>query len=214
VLSTLSFNGFAAFLSFGSLTLENENDVYVSDTLNQRQWLRWDQTKHLNSTQLFNEIGDGGSLTGWIFAEQEDAEMFTNAALSDDINMCLNIEITSNFCNFDFDSDRLNAVIGRSGTPGNYGRDNYVYYQSNDLFNELGVIRVRNGGGIYDYILSHRGTNHDFADKFSLDGEFSHHLRGYMLYRDINDVNSPVVFFLMSIGIGAILLLRVRRNLN
>lgn len=69
----------AGFIDYGSLSLEQAGDKYVTDTLNNLEWLRWDQVDHLNYSQLLLELGAGGEYEGWTIANNDYANRFTNA---------------------------------------------------------------------------------------------------------------------------------------
>lgn len=68
----------AAPVTVGSMFRDDGSDLIV-DSLNNREWLGWDVTKGLTSSQIQAATGNGEQFEGFHFADVVDARLFVNA---------------------------------------------------------------------------------------------------------------------------------------
>ena len=71
----------AGLITIGGLTLENVGDSYVTDHVNNVDYLRWDQVKHLSFSELTTSLQTGNAYDGWEIASLGQANDFVNALL-------------------------------------------------------------------------------------------------------------------------------------
>lgn len=90
-------------------------DVGVSniivDSLNHREWLGWDVTRHYTSAQLATETAPGGQFAGFKVAHVADAQMFTDALLGP--NACSVSDTVSRPCATAVPTD-AEALVGET----------------------------------------------------------------------------------------------------
>ena len=76
----------AAVIKFGNLTLENAADIYVTDTVNNVDYMRWDQDFNLTLAEITTAtLETGSALHGWYVASSLQANNFTDALFADSI---------------------------------------------------------------------------------------------------------------------------------
>lgn len=111
----------AGVITVGSLTLENEGDIYVTDSLNGFDWLRWDLVGGLSFNDLLAAIDIDGDYEGWSIATTAESLLFHNALLGEDFSDPVCVGKTISNCSthgtlFDVSSNGLNFVelMGKS----------------------------------------------------------------------------------------------------
>ncbi len=103
---------YAGIIDYGNLTLENASDTYVTDSVSGYDWLRWDQVKTLNYSQLLNSIGVGGEFEGWHIAHNEQMNDFVNALLPGGSDC--DSEVITGACTTDLDFTAFSTLMGIS----------------------------------------------------------------------------------------------------
>lgn len=134
----------AAPITIGSLSSNDDGSTTViTDSLNNREWLRLDLTRHLTYTQTLAAIGAGGAYEGFQVARMADSTLFLNALLSSG---------SANTC-----SEAVSAY-GQCGQTGVATGAQALLGQSYQAGSPLAWFLSDNGGGqdvgwlqVYDY---------------------------------------------------------------
>jgi hypothetical protein len=222
VVSFVSTQAYATYLSIGALSLEKSDDIIVNDSLNNIEWLRWEQNIQYNYHDLQIEVQEGGKFHGWAIATNVEASMLVDAALfgSPHNEVCW-AEVISAFCSFDFNADLFADVIGRSGNTGYQDRQNQVFFLSQEdfyakhtdfgsgTFYEVGVLQTRND--FNDLLMSNNAMSIEFSLNFSYGGFWTNGYTGFVLYRQPISVYAPNSIGLLLIPL-MFLYLRSQRN--
>lgn len=175
----------AAVVSVGALTSNSDGSTSsILDSLNGREWLRWDVLKGLTFAQTVDLVAPGGAFDGWKIAKNADAVLFLNALIGP--NSCTAVPVVS--C-VNPVSDDVRLLTGDSyslnvlGGPYN-DFDDYVYFLSDDAFgHEVGVIETLKfpRAGTSTVILKHDQWDIAGGDWA---GTMAGHEMGWMLFRD------------------------------
>ncbi|MCP4324968.1 MAG: PEP-CTERM sorting domain-containing protein [Alteromonadales bacterium] len=192
----------AGFIDYGALTLLNDGDIYVTDSINGVDWLRWDQVKTLNYSQLQTAIGAGGAFDGWSIARNADMNDFTNA-LFEGLSTCDNLTMTQSCTGaVNFDYALFNKLMGKA-----YDYDpshNFAWFLSdNGIEQEVGFVQAYKDN-MYKF---NEGTNLTNSDQYSNVGMDPDLPIGFQLYRE-SDVAVPepstlAIFALGMIGLAS-----------
>lgn len=196
----------AAPISFGSLSSNDDGSTeIITDSLNDRDWLRWDVLKDLTYAQTLTAIGAGGAYEGWSIAGIQEAQDFTDALLSGGSNACTTTQTGYTQCagglSVDFD-----ALLGSSYSS----HHSYAWFLSdNQTQQAVGYVHANS----YPYASSggtsaHKDNQWSFitsSDNYSSSGFYSSTPIGWLLYRDTatTPVPVPAALPLMLVGIGA-----------
>ena len=133
-------NASASLITIGSLSGQDDGSTVITDTLNNREWLRWDVVDNLQYQETLNAIGTGGAYEGWSIATTIDMVMFSNALLASplDFNDCQNIAGPSLRVCGTYDISNFHAMMGE-----NYAYDSrfsFAFYLNEDEANDGKVV--------------------------------------------------------------------------
>ena len=88
----------AGVITIGNLTLETAGDIFVTDHVNNVDYMRWDQELNMTLADTIAATAVGGTLEGWAVAHNLEANNFTNALLADTGSNCSSYTVTSDYC--------------------------------------------------------------------------------------------------------------------
>ena len=85
----LSYSLQAAPISVNNLSWSGDStDTIIQDSLNDREWLRWDVLADLNYSETLSALGSGSAYEGWKVATEADAFLFVDALTQPVFNAC------------------------------------------------------------------------------------------------------------------------------
>jgi hypothetical protein len=180
----------SASLVIGSLKLE-VGDNHVSDSLNNLEWLRWDQVKSLNYSQLLTQLSAGRDWDGWNIADNDYANKFVNATLGD-IRSCTSLTLNE-VCASSFDHSQFKRVMGFGSSPSR----NFAFFLSPSTSAEVGNLQSNFDTGL---IKQNRWSSIAVSDDYSEGGSRADAQIGFMLYRDAVQVNAPATLAIFALG--------------
>lgn len=204
----------ASTLSFGALSSQPRSDV-IKDTLNNREWLRFDVLANLNYMQIMAATSAGGAYAEYSIAGLEEAQSFVDALLNGTENTCTSfagegfVECIASQNNFDVE-ELLGATHGPSTTIA-------WFLSDNNQGSKLGTLLISEVATVGPGIDVGLRKYDEGGPVFSSDVESgSGDLFGtptWLLYRDhVAVVPVPFALPLMLAGIGALGLVKRRQR--
>ena len=201
-----SFFANAGLITIGALTLDQAGDSYVKDSLNGLDWLRWDEVKTLNYSQIVTELAPGGTYDGWRIARNDDANLFIDALFSGwHADTCNSTTLTENCWTGSsppYDFVDFTALLGISydATP----TYNFAWFLSDNGGNrEVGYIEIHDVDGS-EQITVHKNnewSSFTSSDNYSASGVSSAHPIGFQLVRDSFNIPEPSSLAILTLGI-------------
>lgn len=196
-LSCVLSTAHATPITIGNLTLENTGDTYVTDTLNERDWLRWDQVNPLNYAQLLDALLPGNTYAGWTIATATDANMFVNALFGTTDTGCSSTTL-SELCTVPLNFTDFQNMMGNNS----FLSANYAFFLSDSDGYDVGYLRADSG----DTSIRKNNVWSSFAqsDEFSSTGTYDNQTIGFALYRDASAVPEPSTLAVLALGLLAL----------
>ena len=201
LIMTASGMGNAGLITIGNLTLENAGDIYVTDTVNNVDYMRWDQHFNLTLAQIIRATVDpGNALHGWNVASSLQANNFTDALLAD--------QIEGSKCKLTGNDDCGTPTGGKAATTLLLG-DNYLHSSSfyTSFFDQTSPTKAgllfMSDGTLKKY---HSPYTVQYVDEYST-GELGDHLKyTYLLTRASlnNNITVPEPSTLAIFALGLI----------
>lgn len=206
----------AAIITIGNLTLKNENDTYVTDTIKNIKYMRWNQINSLNYSQVNDAIGPGGVLAGWSLARNAEANDFVIALLGDGAENQCNRLINNQICAREeghnlFTGEDFVTLMGRSYSAFN----SYAFFINTTQYSEergIGYVEVTGGNPRSGPLVQKLNSWGPVwaADILVNDGI------GFLLFKPSESaiVSSPSSIVLFSLGLMALASHRSKKHLN
>lgn len=173
----------AAIVTVGSLTTETDgSSILIFDSLNDREWLRWDLLSGASYQEVLNATSSTGTYSSFNIATSSDATLFTNAA---GFPACGDMTTIVGYC-----GDLLGgfSVFGNSYYD---GIDIAWFLSDNGIGDEVGYF-------FHNNLLEAFGAYADFTD---LNSVTNYYEIGWLLYRDSVSVPEPPMVALMLAGL-------------
>ncbi len=197
---TLVNAAYAEIITTGAMTYDDTTPDYVSDSLNHREWLRWDIVEDYTYNEIFHATDIGGEYEDWTMASSEDMNVLVQALYGDEYaNSCTSTTINEVCGNFEFDI--IKSMFGER--EGSTGYDSVAFLSEG--ITEVGLLGVNTDENIL----------RKYNDWVSIDGKDRWHGSGsssisYQLYRETGAtaVNEPATLAIFALGIIG---LRMRR---
>ena len=197
----------SAPITIGSLSSNDDGSTeVVTDSLNNREWLRWDILDDLTYAETVAATGAGGAYDGWTIGDINDAQLFVDALLGTP-NSCTTAQSVSTSCGT-FTGSMVQLVGDNHGLGDG---DAFAWFLSNNgtgaeagfLFSvdQSGEIFKRNE---YNAIAT--------TDQFAANGTASSDPVSWLLYRDVPAVPVPAGLPLLLTGLAAFGMARSRRQ--
>lgn len=182
-LATAAMAAQATPVTIGALSSNNDGSTnLITDTLNGREWLRWDTVKTLSYAQTVAATATGGSLAGFHIANNADAQDFVDALL---VGQSMPCSTSGNaYCSTSAPAN----YVGLVGDTYYAGSLDYVWFLSdNGTGAEVGLIEL-SSSSVLKY---NEWASFSNADSFSGANASSYNI-GWLLYRDAgNNVPEP-----------------------
>jgi hypothetical protein len=196
----LFVSGFAnaGVITIGGLTLENVGDNYVTDHVNNVDYLRWDLVKNFKYNELLTALQPGNTYFGWKIASNGEANDFVNALLDGSSSCDSIVENLFQFCTFPFSYTNFAELMG--GFEDEDAPLNAAFFLSdNGMLDEVGAVIVSG------YRDGYVGKYNEFdsianSDSFSPGGSESDTPYGFLLYRDAAEVHEPSTLAILALA--------------
>lgn len=193
----------AAPMSFGKLT--TDFDQVIVDSLNNREWLRWDKLMTLTYAETVSAIAPGGPYDGWRIAGIQEAQHFTEALLFGRSNGCTVLSTTVTETCADGPLPDLTPFLGNNFTG---GEDVKFFLSDNGTGFEVGLLQYYRGQQFDTVRKVNDWDTMSRSDLFAL----SPQPIGWLLYRDTGYVSLPNTISLVAVGLAALFQQSSRRR--
>jgi len=136
----LSVSGFAnaGLITIGSLSSNDDGSTQIiNDSLNEREWLRWDVLADLNYTQTLAAT-TSGAYSDWTIATENDAIMFMTALTGLTKTFATPTSFTdynTDYSGTSYSSEQLTSLVGDSYFRGNTQSNVAWFHHTDDLTN-------------------------------------------------------------------------------
>lgn len=197
-------------ISIGHLSSNDDGSTdVIKDTLNNREWLRWDILADLTFAQTQAIISSGGAYEGWNIGRNEDAQMFVNALIGTPNSCgesgyapCMVVSPIGHI-------EGYGALVGDNfiANTSTVTRDAVFFLSNNGTGKEVGWIRLyesidAGGTGIRTVDKHNEGYSISVSDRYSNSGDTSHWPVSWLLYRSAtSSIPEPPTVLLLSMGI-------------
>lgn len=190
----------AGLTTIGALTSNDDGSTTViNDTLNNLDWLRWDQLADKSHTQLLAEIAPTGAYAGWSIAGVNEANLFLDALYSGNTfnhGCAATVGYLPCAQNGTFTSAQYTSLLGDSFERGAASKDSVFFYD--DVATDL------NAG----YLLLESGSVNDKYNEYGsialteTDAFFSgNNSTGWLMYRASTAVPAPSSFAIFALAL-------------
>lgn len=198
----------AGLITIGALTSDDDGSTQViTDSLNNLEWLRWDQLKDKTHSELLIETSPTGAYSGWSIAGVEQANWFLNALYNGaSLGDCA-LNVNHNYCaqNGSFSSTDYTSLLGDSFEVGTSSADAAWFYD--DTLSD----------GKAGYLLLESGS---LSQKFNEFGLIPHtesgnllsgdNATGWLMYRS-TPVSEPTSIAIFSLGLLGLSIRRFKK---
>jgi hypothetical protein len=191
----------------------------ISDTLNGREWLGWDVTRHMTFDQAMTATAAGGVFAGFSIARNVDAQLFVDA-LSGTPNLC---GTTGNEHCQEGASASAERLVGESYEDFRalYGIGSDIdvafFLSDNGIGQDIGMVQIFTYDDPQTQNIVQKlnewssVADANFYTQYTTNGQFSG--IGWMLYRDTNhSIPEPNSLFLVAMGLLTATVVRRLRN--
>jgi hypothetical protein len=181
------------------------NAEVISDSLNLRDWLRWDVLKGLTYDQTVTATTTG-SYSNWQIATETDARMFTQAIVpADRVNSCTSASYSAG-CWSDRDTTRsYHQLLGDSFHTGD--RYDYAFFAS-QVSGRAGYLRAEQIGSLAFVSKENNFASFQTASGFADPNQgigwllFRNHPKSLVL-ASVNEPSSLIMILMSALGLGA-----------
>lgn len=220
-LSCLVNSANAGLITIGALTSNDDGSTNViSDTRNNREWLRWDELAHLTYLEtLVQTTSLVGPYSDWTIAGAEEATEFLNALYNGADHGCADNDTSEIFCkdNLGFSSAEYTALLGDSSTRGVSSADTVWFYDDAWVFDGVDVVtngkasflNLTSGGSNRKYNSSHTIVE---TDTYAHTSDAS---IGWLMFRQSAVpaiVSEPSTLVIFAIGLMGLLSRRFKKK--
>lgn len=203
----------AEAVTIGKLSYNGSGDV-VTDTLNNREWLRWDVFPDLNYSQTVAEISLGGAYEGFKIAGIDEAFEFIDALLFGQSNDCSSSQTDFSRCSTSLSGADFISLMG--SIPSSLIGSNEAgafFLSNNEAGEEVGLLRAIRGN-FFD--ADKEWGSISSSDGYSSSGHNAALPVPWIVYQDLAPVPTPGTLpMLLTVGgTFAFFALRRRRNIG
>lgn len=196
-------------VTIGHLSSNDDGSTQViKDTLNNREWLRWDILKNLTYKETLAAILSGGSHYGWKIAKNQDAQLFVDALLGT-TNLCTN----SGGPTTCWETNPITSFLGFGALVGDDYEINSItktydiahFLSDNDTGEEVGWLSlfesISSSSSSSKVIKHNEGYSISESDQYSSSGSSSSKPISWLLYRSAtSSIPESSTLLLLSIG--------------
>lgn len=187
-LTSISNVANAGLVTLGALSTNDDDSVFINDTLNNREWTKWNKTQGLTLTELQAELTPGGLYDGWKVAHIEDMELLVESLFHGQYQ---SPPCTSNIACGNKDRDDLIAMFGAQTS---ISITNQIFFLSdNDYSNEVGMM-------VWNFLGEVKKIN-EWGSIAVADSRNLKAIGGFQLYRELNDVPEPSTLAIFALGL-------------
>lgn len=191
----------AGSVSYGSLMSADDGSTQIiTDSLNNRQYVRWDILAPLTYGETLNELSSGGAWEGWSIAGVREAQDFVDALLGPSGNDCVRSTLSSELCGAAQGAD-FDALLGANY----FFESNVSFFRANaSAPNEVGFIAAEIDGRLV--FKNNSWDSIQMSNRFSEGGANSFYQVSWLVYREIPPppVPGPAALPLVLTGIAAL----------
>lgn len=203
----------ASTVSVGSLSRDTGSTT-ISDSLNSRDWLRWDLTNSYSYEQVIAAIGVGGIFQGFSIARNDDAQLFSQAIFGSG-SACTQ----TNAATCGTVSGDLIAVLGDSAAstpavPGTVAQDIALFLSDNGTGLDLGwaVVWPNADRSVASLYKANEAASFATASQVAASSPQT----GWLLYRasSVNVIPEPSTLVLFALGFAGLIMVHRRTFLT
>ncbi|WP_044831337.1 PEP-CTERM sorting domain-containing protein [Thalassomonas actiniarum] len=198
ILSATIFSGSASagLITLGPLSANEDGSGFITDSLNNREWTRWNQTLNLTLAELQAELTPGGRYEGWSLAGIEDMYLLENALLKSATCTWM----TS--CRMD--KNDLLALFGKESPTSSSTVNSIFFLSDNDVGTEVGIMWWN-----YDSYIK---LGDEWASIADADSFYFRRKVGFQLYRELNIVPEPSTLAILSLSLLGLTARRFKKH--
>ena len=214
-LATLGFGisaASAAVVTIGSLSTETDgSSEIIDDSLNNRQWLRWDVLADLTYAQTVAATSAGGSYEDYSIATAADAALFLSAFGSTNAN-CTSALVSILL----FDCGATGSSSSIFGDNFNESWDYALFQNADDGFNRtVGFLQLGTTPGVNNRLdVLWNWAQLNTSDRYATGGLNENIPMSWLLYKDVNPVPIPGAVWLFGTGLIGLIGFAKRKKAN
>lgn len=195
---SISLSAFSSMIFIGALSGTNDGNTVITDTLNKREWLRWDKVNNLTYDSLLMELEVGGEYYGWQIAHNSDMVDLVNAIYDGKSHNCANV-ITHQSMDTCGEIDMIKFASLFGNTAGGQYELNMAFFLNDYHENgvpDVGLIQTEKSATDDDVKYGRPASGLEHLNKMNAWGSFDWADRevnyiGFQLYRNTNITAVP-----------------------
>jgi hypothetical protein len=188
----------AGLITIGALSSNDVNSTEViTDSLNNLEWLRWDQLKDKTHSELLVETAATGAYSGWNIAGVKQANWFLSALYNDASLGNCSINEGHQYCalNGSFTSKDYTSLLGDSFEVGKSSADAVWFYDDTLSDGKAGYLLLESGS------LSQKFNEFGTIAATEVDSLFTgDNSTGWLMYRS-TAVPEPRTLAIFALGV-------------
>jgi hypothetical protein len=193
----------SAGITVGNLTLKNAGDTYITDTVNNVDYMRWDQQLNLTFAQITAAtVNTENDLYGWSIASNLQANNFTDALLANISGGSQCSVLGTAVCGDATNSHGNEAIKELLGVNYTTSSSMYALFSNQGPGKDLGRLHYKHDGVVVK--LNNNTDIFENGDKWATGQHGSNRVMSYMLVRDnvsgTSSVSTPSSFAILALG--------------
>lgn len=214
-LSCLVNSANAGLITIGALTSNDDDSTSViSDTLNNLDWLRWDELADLTYAETLFQTSVVGDYSDWTIAGANEANLFLDALFNSRHDCATNTtELVTCGDSGNFTSAQYTRLLGDSSTRGASSVDAAWFYDDVITDAKAGFLNLKSGTSNEKFNTF--GATIADTDSYSTLGPSSAESIGWLMFRTSTapaSVPEPSTLAVFAIGLMGLVARRFKRQ--